>query len=110
MFSVIKAIGLIADAIPSTMRKLNILEPMALPSAISTSFFLAATIDVTSSGSDVPIATTVRAITLSLIPINLAIALALFTTNSPPPIMANNFLLFFHIYQSFHFFILLEHF
>ena len=46
-------IGLIAEATPSTISILNILDPIALPSAISTSFFLAATIEVTSSGSDV---------------------------------------------------------
>ena len=31
--------GLMAEAIPSTIRMLNTLEPMALPSAISTSVF-----------------------------------------------------------------------
>ena len=31
------------------------LDPITLPSAISTSFFLAATMEVTSSGSEVPI-------------------------------------------------------
>ena len=51
------AIGLIADAMPSTIRMLKILEPIALPSAISTSFFLAATIEVTSSGREVPMET-----------------------------------------------------
>ena len=57
-------IGLIADAIPSTISMLNTFEPIALPSAISTSFFLAATIEVTSSGSDVPIETIVSPISV----------------------------------------------
>ncbi len=48
------------------------LEPMILPTEMSSSFFIAATIEVVSSGNDVPIATTVTAITLSLTPIDLA--------------------------------------
>lgn len=59
-FSPISCNGLIADAIPSTIRMLKILEPIAFPTAISTSFFLAATMDVTSSGRDVPIETIVN--------------------------------------------------
>lgn len=39
-FSPISCNGLIADAIPSTIRMLKILEPIAFPTAISTSFFL----------------------------------------------------------------------
>ena len=70
MFSVINSIGLMAPVIPITINILNILEPIAFPSAISTSFFLAATTDVTSSGREVPIATMVNPIitdgTLSL--------------------------------------------
>ena len=62
------AIGLIADAMPSTIRMLKILEPIALPSAISTSFFLAATIEVTSSGREVPMETMVSPIRVWLIP------------------------------------------
>ena len=50
---------------PSTTSKLKILDPTILPTARSTSFFNAATIDVASSGTLVPIATTVKAIILS---------------------------------------------
>ena len=56
--------GLMAAATPSTNRILKILEPITFPSAISTSFFLAATIDVTSSGRLVPIATMVSPISV----------------------------------------------
>ena len=56
--------GLIADAIPRTIRMLNILDPTALPSAISTSFFFAATIEVTSSGREVPMETIVSPISV----------------------------------------------
>ena len=84
MFSVIMLIGLIADAIPSTIRMLNTLEPIALPSAISTSFFFAATIEVTSSGSDVPMETIVSPISVWLIPRSLAILDAASTVTSPP--------------------------
>ena len=88
IFSVIMLIGLIADAIPSTINILNILEPIAFPSAISTSFFLAATMDVTSSGSDVPIETIVSPISVWLIPRSLAILDAASTVTSPPTAIA----------------------
>ena len=81
---VINAIGLIAEAIPSTIKILNTLEPIAFPSAISTSFFLAATMDVTNSGSDVPTATIVRPTNVSVIPNAIASVLAESTTQSPP--------------------------
>ena len=81
------AIGLMADAIPSTMSMLKMHEPTAFPSAISTSFFLAATIDVTSSGSDVPIDTMVSPTSVWLIPRSIAMRLALSPTTSPPTAM-----------------------
>ena len=81
-------IGLIADAIPSTISMLNTFEPIALPSAISTSFFLAATIEVTSSGRDVPIETIVSPISVWLIPRSLAILEAASTVISPPTAIA----------------------
>ena len=65
---IMKPIGLIDDAIPSTNKMLNTLEPIALPSAISTSPLRAATKDVTSSGREVPRAIIVRPIILSLTP------------------------------------------
>ena len=72
------------------------LEPITLPIAMSLSPFLAATTDVTSSGSDVPIATIVRPIRLSGIPNILAIVFAPSTVLLPPitipakPIAINN--------------------
>ena len=83
-----KVIELIADAIPSTIRKLNTLEPMALPRAIPTSFLRAATIEVTSSGSDVPIETIVSPTSVSLIPHAVAMRLAVSTVKSPPNAIA----------------------
>ena len=68
----------------STISILNTFEPIALPSAISTSFFRAATIEVTSSGSDVPIETIVSPISVWLIPRSLAILDAASTVISPP--------------------------
>ena len=77
-----------AAAIPRTKRILKILEPMTFPRAISTSFLRAATIEVTSSGNDVPIATIVSPIKFWLKPNAAAIADALSTTMSPPNAMA----------------------
>lgn len=87
-FSPISCNGLIADAIPSTIRMLKILEPIAFPTAISTSFFLAATMEVTSSGRDVPIETIVNPTRFWLIPKSMAILLAASTVRSPPNAMA----------------------
>ena len=87
-FSVKILIGLIAEAIPSTIKILKILDPTAFPTAISTSSFLAATMDVTSSGSDVPIETMVSPTSVWLIPSSMAIRLAVSTVRSPPAAMA----------------------
>ena len=46
-------IGLITAVVPSTNNMLKRLEPTILPTAISVSFLLAATQEVTSSGRDV---------------------------------------------------------
>ena len=64
------------------------LEPITLPSAISTSSFLAATIEVTNSGRLVPSATIVRPISVWLKPNPAAIADAPSTTKSPPNFIA----------------------
>ena len=61
---------------------------MTFPNAISTSFFLAATIDVTSSGRLVPSATIVSPIRFWLIPNPVAIVEAPSTTKSPPNLIA----------------------
>ena len=69
-------IGDINDDIPKMNSMLNIFDPTTLPTAIPVSPFLAATIDVTSSGSDVPTATIVSPIIVSDIPSTRAISLA----------------------------------
>lgn len=61
-------IGDTNDDIPRINNMLKILEPITLPSAIPHSPFVEAIIDVTNSGSDVPIATIVRPIKWSLTP------------------------------------------
>ena len=67
---------------------LNMLEPIALPSASPLSPFLVATIEVTSSGRDVPIATIVRPMKFWLTPKLAAMIQALSTTRLPPNITA----------------------
>jgi len=79
--------GLIDAAIPRMKRRLNRFEPITLPTAISHSPFLAATIEVTSSGKEVPQATMVSPISMGLIPKDAAIADAESTTQSPPTII-----------------------
>ena len=63
---------------------LKMLEPTTLPMARSFSPFLDATMEVTSSGRDVPNATTVRPISVSDRPKLAAISEALSTTKLPP--------------------------
>ena len=88
IFSDMNITGLIAPATPSTRSMLNILEPITFPSAISTSSFFAATIDVTSSGRLVPSATIVSPIRFWLSPRLEAMVEAPFTTKSPPNFIA----------------------
>ena len=61
---------------------------MTLPKAKSLSPLVAAITDVTNSGREVPIETTVRPISWSLTPKLLAISDAEFTTKFPPNIIA----------------------
>ena len=61
-------------------------EPSTFPMTIPFSPFLRAVTEVTSSGRDVPMATTVRPIRASLKPKNDASALAPSTTKSDPMI------------------------
>ena len=89
IFSRINATGLMADATPRTIRILKILEPTAFPTAISTSFFLAATTEVTSSGREVPMETMVSPTSVWLIPRSMAMRLAASTVRSPPKAMAS---------------------
>ena len=74
----------ISAVVPITNRILKILLPTILPMAIPAFPFFAAVTDVTSSGSEVPNATMVRPINLSLIPKTLAIAEAPLTAKSLP--------------------------
>lgn len=77
------------EIIPVTARTraiLSTLEPTILPMAMLLFPFRAATTEVTSSGNEVPIATTVSPMTLSAIPTYLAIATAPSTTRFPPSI------------------------
>ena len=65
---------------------LAMFDPMTLPSAISDFPLSRDTTDEASSGSDVPPATSVMAITDSLMPSLRAISVALFRNMSPPKI------------------------
>ena len=80
--------ALITEPMPTINKILNILDPTTFPIAMLSSPFLIAVTDVTSSGSDVPTATIVRPISVSLTPNALAILLAPFTTACPPQITA----------------------
>ena len=53
MFAIMKPMGEITAAVHRISRILKILEPTTFPTAISSSFFRAATIDVTSSGRNI---------------------------------------------------------
>ena len=80
--------GEITADIPRIKRILNMFEPIAFPRASALSPFRVATMEVTSSGSDVPIATIVRPIKFWLTPKDTAIWLALLTTRLPPRMTA----------------------
>ena len=82
--------GEIIEQNPKIKTILNKDEPIALPTAISASPFLAATTEVTSSGNEVPTATIVKPTNKSLIPNLVAIKDALSTTKSPPKIIPAN--------------------
>ena len=73
---------------PKMNKILKIFDPITLPIAISFSFLIDATTEVTSSGSDVPTATMVNPTNVSDIPNDIAIFEALSTTIVPPPIIA----------------------
>ena len=70
---------------PSTIQILKMLLPMMLPTMSSFSCLLAAVMVVTSSGSEVPKATTVKAMMRSEMPITVAILEAELTTSWLPP-------------------------
>lgn len=79
-----KLSGRMVAEVPSTRNILKILLPITLPTAMPVRPLSAAVIDVASSGSDVPAATTVRPITASLTPSEDAMPEAPFTKQSPP--------------------------
>lgn len=86
---VCSCIGLITADTPRIQNILKIFDPTIFPMAISFCPLRAATIEVTSSGSDVPTATIVRPITRSGIPKSVAIVIDPSTnifphTKSPP--------------------------
>ena len=83
-----KTTGVIRAVVPATNKMLNILLPTIFPMAISAFPLLAAVTEVTSSGSDVPKATIVRPIILSLMPNALAMAVAPSTARSLPNTIA----------------------
>ncbi len=70
---------------PRTIQILKILLPIMLPTRSSFSPRLAAVMEVTNSGKEVPKATTVKAMMRSEIPMVLAIVEAEFTTSWLPP-------------------------
>ena len=78
--------GWIVALMPRISRMMAMFDPMTLPSAISALPLSSDTTDEASSGSDVPPATSVMAMTDSLIPSVRAIAVALFRNISPPKI------------------------
>ena len=69
---------------PRIKKTLKIFDPTIFPTAISGCFLRAAATDVASSGSDVPAATIVRPIKLSLMPKVRAMLDAEVTKRSPP--------------------------
>ena len=82
----LKEIGLIKELTDTMNRILKIFEPTTFPIAISLFFLVAATMDVTNSGKEVPAAIIVKPIIFSLTPKFVASRIPLFTTNWPPTI------------------------
>ena len=76
--------GVIIDTNPNTDSILNKFEPIILPTEIECSFLTAANTEVTSSGKDVPKATTDIPIIKSLTPIIFAKSTAPFINDSDP--------------------------
>ena len=77
-------IGVTVAVVPRMKKILNRLLPTIFPTAISGSFFKAAATDVASSGREVPAATIVKPMKLSLMPKALAMFDAEETKRSPP--------------------------
>ena len=81
------AIGWIEDERPRINMILKMFDPTTFPRARPLSPFLEAVTEVTSSGREVPMATIVNPIKVSLRPKAAAMAQALSTTRSPPKMM-----------------------
>lgn len=82
--------GRMVALIPSTQRILNIFDPTTFPMAMSVLRLYAAMAEVASSGRDVPMATTVSPMTVSLIPNEEAMVTALSTIHFPPTMSPMN--------------------
>ena len=83
-----KATGIITADVPTTNKMLKMLLPTILPIAMSAFPLRAATTEVNNSGSDVPSATMVSPINLSLIPNIFASEVAASTVTSLPQIIS----------------------
>ena len=81
---IIQPSGFTAQEKPNTAKMLKMLLPITLPTAISTFPLNVAITEVTNSGSEVPMATTVKPIISSLTFRFLAIRIRL-STNKPEP-------------------------
>lgn len=81
-----QGIGVMILLTPRIKRILKIFDQIIFPRARSVFFLYAAMIEVTSSGSEVPIAIIVSPITLSESPKYLAMSVAPLTIRSPPRI------------------------
>ena len=79
--------GFIIAVTPGIIRALKILLPMIFPMARSLLLWIADIIEAANSGSEVPTATIVSPITVSLTCQSLAIATAFVTISFAPPIM-----------------------
>ena len=76
--------GAITVETPRIKNILKMFDPTTFPIAMSTFFLRTATMEVASSGREVPMETTVKPITLSERPMASAISTALVTINLPP--------------------------
>jgi len=99
--------GIIKLESPTTKRMLNKLLPIIFPIAMSQFFLKAAITEVKSSGKDVPKATIVKPMNLSLQPKKRAMKVADFTTKllpkitRPNPIIVKNIAFIIDIFGSF---------
>gem|GEM_PF-3433263 len=86
LFMGLNVTGLISAVIPRTKNTLNMLDPTIFPTAMLVCHLVTATIDVASSGKDVPIASMVSPISFSLHHRIVASWTAFSTTRFPPKV------------------------